>query len=166
MTIPLYFLRIFGTSSVKLTAEATAAMKGAAATPFNVVIIVDTTRSMTDNDSDSNCASTRISCALAGVAVLLQNLSPCQWSSGTCGTVTNGNVANSVDRVSLLAFPPVSKSTVANDYNCGGNSIATGACQTPLPSTSTYQIVGFSSDYRTSDTATRLNTSSNIVAAV
>jgi len=166
VTIPLYFLRIFGSSSVTITAEATASMKGAAATPFNVVIIVDTTRSMTDDDTDSNCKSTRISCALAGVAVLLQNLSPCQWSLGTCGTVTNGNVNNSVDRVSLLAFPPVSTASVANDYNCSGNSITTEAYQTPFPSTSTYQIVGFSSDYRTSDTATKLNASSNIVAAV
>jgi len=42
-----------------------------------VAIIVDTTRSMTDTDTDSNCNNTRISCALAGVQVLLNSLSPC-----------------------------------------------------------------------------------------
>jgi hypothetical protein len=163
--MPLYFLRIFGATSVTLTSTATAAMRGASVSPYNVVVIVDTTRSMTDTDSDSNCNNTRISCSLAGISVLLKHLSPCPATESSCGTVTGGNVANSVDRVSLLAFPPVTTATVANDYNCSGTPV-TAAYATPFPSTSTYQIVNFSSDYRTSDTATSLNTSSNLVGAV
>jgi hypothetical protein len=164
-TVPTYFLRMFGAGSVTITSTATAAMKGASTSPYNVVIIVDTTRSMTDTDSDSNCNNTRISCALAGISVLLKHLSPCPATLLSCGTITGGNVANSVDRVSLMAFPPVTKTTVAYDYNCGG-TVTTAAYATPFPATSTYQIVNFSSDYRTSDTANSLYTSSNIVGAV
>ena len=163
--VPMYFLRMFGAGSVTLTATATAAMRGASSSPYNVVIILDTTASMNTIDSDSNCSKTRVSCAVAGISVLLKHLSPCPANQLTCGTVTNGNVANSVDRVSLLAFPPVRKTTAAYDYNCGG-TVTTAAYATPFPSTSTYQIVNFSSDYRTSDTASSLYTSSNIVGAV
>jgi hypothetical protein len=164
--VPLYFLRLFGSSSVTLTSTATAAMRGASASPFNVVIILDTTHSMTSTDSDSNCNSTRISCALSGIQVLLKTLSPCPVSQLTCGTATNGNVPNSVDRVSLLVFPGVTTSTAADDYNCGGTVPTPVAYASPFPSTSTYQIVNFSSDYRVSDTASSLNTKSNLVAAV
>jgi hypothetical protein len=166
VSVPLYFLRIFGGSSVTLTSTATAAMKGATAGPFNVVIIVDTTRSMTSTDSDSNCNNTRIYCALSGIQTLLKSLSPCIYTQASCGTVTNGNVPNSVDRVSLLTFPGVVALTAANDYNCGILPPVTVGYTTPFPATSTYQIVGFSSDYRSSDTATSLKTGSNLVAAV
>jgi hypothetical protein len=165
-TVPLYFLRIFGSASITLTARATAAMRGASAGPFNVVVILDTTQSMTDTDSASNCSSTRITCALSGIQILLNSLSPCSSSLSTCGTVTTGNVANSVDRVTLLAFPGVTTATAQDDYNCGAANPTAVAYATPYPSSSTYQIVGFSSDYRTSDTAASLNTGSNLVAAV
>ncbi len=167
VSTPLYFLRIFGTSSVTVASMATASMKGAVTSPYNVAIIVDTTASMnnTDSGSGSDCNNTRISCALKGVQILLQSLSPCPSSQTTCGTVTNGNVANSVDRVTLFTFPAVTTATVADDYNCSGNP-TTAAYATPFPSTSTYQIVNFSSDYRTSDTATSLNTSSHLGGAV
>jgi hypothetical protein len=72
-----------------------------------------------------------------------------------------------VDRVSLFTFPAVTTATVANDYNCSGNSPAiVGYTYPALPASATYQIIGFSSDYRTSGTAGTLNTSSNLVDAV
>jgi len=166
VSVPLFFLRIFGSASVELNSTATASMRGATTSPFNVAIIVDTTRSMTDTDTDSNCNNTRISCALAGVQVLLNSLSPCSQVLTSCGSVTGGNVANSVDRVSLLAFPPVTTVSIVNDLNCLGVLPTTSAYANPLLATSTYQIVNFSSDYRNSDTASSLNTSSNLVKAV
>jgi Putative Flp pilus-assembly TadE/G-like len=174
VSIPMLFTRLFGTNAVTLTSTATASMRGASAGPFNVAIIVDATRSMTDTDSSSNCKSTRISCALAGVQVLLQNLSPCQWNETTCGSATSGMVSNSVDRVSLYTFPAVTTGSVANEYNCSGLTPSTAAYSgssltTPpwmLPATSTYQVVNFSSDYRASDATSTLSTSSNIVKAV
>ncbi len=68
------FLPMFGGTSATLTSTATAAMRGASVAPYNVAIIVDSTQSMTNTDSDSHCNSTRISCALAGVQILLQSL--------------------------------------------------------------------------------------------
>jgi hypothetical protein len=166
VSVPLFFLRIFGGAAVELNSTATASMRGASVSPFNVAIIVDTTRSMTNTDSDSSCSSTRLSCALAGVQVLLKSLSPCAQVLTSCGTVTGGNVSNSVDRVSLLAFPPVTTTSVLHDLDCLGTLITTAAYVNPLPATSTYQVVNFSSDYRNSDTASSLNTSSNLVKAV
>ena len=166
VTVPLYFLRLFGANSFTLSSLATAAMRGASSAPYNVAMVVDTTASMNSIDLDSNCLSTRASCALAGVQVLLKHLSPCAAYLSTCGTATNGNVANSLDRVSLFVFPPVTTSTVSRDYTCGASLISTAPYASPLPSTSTYQVVGYSSDYRSSDTASSLNTSSNLVAAV
>lgn len=164
-TVPLLLARLLGSNSITLTATATASMRGASAGPFNVAIVVDSTASMNSTDSASNCNSTRLKCAMAGVRVLLQNLSPCLSSQVTCGAITNGNVINSVDRVSLLTFPPVTTATVAHDYDCGNTAPTTAGYWTAFPATSTYQIVNFSSDYRTSDIAGSLYATSNIVKA-
>jgi len=164
--VPLFFFAMFGGYSATLTSTATAAMKGSPVSPYNVAIIVDSTHSMNDTDSDSNCSSTRISCALNGIQILLKGLSPCLPTEASCGGATNGNVANSVDRVTLLTFPPVTTATAADDYNCSGATPSIVNYTYPLPATSTYQVFGFSSDYRTSDSATSLNSTSNIVAAV
>lgn len=164
--VPMLFFPLFGGYSATLTSVATAAMKGATVAPWNVAIIVDTTASMNDTDSDSNCGSTRISCALSGVQILLKSLAPCSPTESSCGAATGGNVANSVDRISLLTFPPVTTASAPDDYNCSGSNPTIVDYATPFPSTSTYQILNFSSDYRTSDSATSLNSGSNLVKAV
>ena len=164
--VPLFFMQLFGGRTATLTATATAAMKGAAPAPYNVVIVVDSTRSMNDTDSDSNCNNTRLSCALAGIRILLQGLSPCPPNQSSCGSALSGNVSNSVDRVSLLTFPPVSAVTAVDDYNCSSTNPTIVNYASSFPATSTYQIVNFSSDYRSSDKTSSLTSSSNIVAAV
>jgi hypothetical protein len=170
VTVPLTFLRLVGIGSFTITATATAAAKGSTNGPFNVAILVDTTDSMSDTDSDSNCASTRLNCALAGVQTLLNELSPCSASLSSCGAITanasggGGNVAKAVDKVSLFAFPAVSTTSAKADYN--GGTLTTEAYATPFPATSTYQIVNFSSDYRSSDSAASLYGSSNLAEAV
>ena len=50
---------------------------------YNVAILIDTTDSMDFSDNDANCGNTRIYCALQGVQILLQSLSPCGPSSTT-----------------------------------------------------------------------------------
>jgi hypothetical protein len=172
----MFFARIFGKQSLTLTAIATAGMRGSTSNPYNVVIVIDTTESMSDTDTDSQCNTTRLACSLAGVQVLLQALSPCGSALTTCGAATSGNVSNSVDRVSLFTFPNVTAATAAADYDCSGltNPIvqpytfpAAGASSyTPGLLTATYQVNSFSSDYRASDTATSLSTTSNTVMAV
>jgi hypothetical protein len=173
VTVPILFGGLFGgKSTTTLTATATAAARGSGATiePYNVAIIVDATSSMSDTDSDSLCNSSRMSCALQGVRVLLQALSPCSGALSSCGTITAGtlgagNVVGSVDRIALFSFPNVSTSNVADAYDCSSTNAtkepytfptAGATSYTPL-SSSTYEDVGFSSDYKTSDTATTLN---------
>jgi len=163
--VPLFFMPMFGGPTATITAMATAAMRGSVVAPWNIAIILDSTSSMNDTDSDSNCNSTRISCALSGIRILLNSLAPCDPDETTCGAATGGNVANSVDRVSLLTFPPITTASVADDYNCGSTNPTIVPYAYPFPGTSTYQVLGFKSDYRTSDTATSLNSSSDLVIA-
>jgi hypothetical protein len=165
VSVPTRFAKLFGTNSFTLTATATAAMRGSAVAPYNVMLIVDTTNSMTqnDNDSGSTCKNQRITCALAGVQTLLSDLSPCSARVASCGTATNGNVANPVDTVGVMAFPGLKLSTQVSYEYCG--------TRTPTPQTQTYnaapiyQIIPLSSDYRASDTATALTATSNLVLA-
>ncbi len=159
--VPLFFARVLGITSFSLTATATAAMRGAAVAPYNVMLIVDTTDSM--NTTDSDCGNTRINCALAGVRTLLSNLSPCPANETSCGSVTAGNVANAVDTVGLMVFPGVtSASQVPYEYDCSSSPTPTVTIYSasPLP---TYQIIPFSSDYRSSDTTSVLGTASHMV---
>lgn len=175
MVINLYFAPIFGKKTLTLTATSTAAMSGAATTPYNVAIIIDATGSMSDTDSDSQCSASRLSCALSGVQTLVKLLYPCLATESSCGTVTTlsnggGSVANSVDRVSLFTFPNVTLGTVSEDYDCSSTNptnepytfpSASATSYAPSgSSTPTYQIIGYSSDYKTSDTATTLSTTS------
>ena len=123
------------------------------------------------------CSSSRLTCALSGVQVLLQNLSPCGASLTTCGSVASGNVSNPVDVVSLFTFPNVTAATASAEYDCSGatNPVtepytfptagASTYTNTGTP-VATYQIVPFSSDYRSSDTTTTLTSTSDIVMAI
>lgn len=161
--VPLFFSRVFGVKTFTITSTATAAMRGAAVAPYNVMLLVDTTASM--NSTDSNCGSTRIACALSGVRTLLKSLSPCPAGLTSCGSVTSGNVANAVDTVGLMVFPGLTSTTqVKYEYDCTTSPLPTIAKYTasPLP---TYQIIPFSSDYRGSDTATALTATSNLALA-
>ncbi len=172
--VPMYFASIFGISTLHENAIATAAMRGAITRPYNVAIILDSTTSMAT--LDSNCGNvSRLSCALGGVQVLLKALTPCAASYTTC-SVTAGVATNSVDRVALFTFPNVTVGTAANDYNCSGSNPTipvyslpptNGSTYAPSGSgTATYQVTPFLSDYRTSDTASSLNLTSNLSLAI
>jgi len=190
VTLPTTFAAVIGTPSVPLTATATAAMAGSATTPYNVAIIVDTTSSMSDPDSGSDCSGTRLSCALGGVATLLGELFPCASEATTC-TVSNDVATNAVDQVALFTFPNITTSTTVDDTACPSSNPTTEDTYTfPSPTlsagvpnvtftptgktavTMTYQITnglgdqnGFLSNYRTSDTASSLNASSALAIA-
>jgi hypothetical protein len=165
-TVSTIFARVFGVYSLPIATTATAAMRGSTTTPTNVAIIVDSTASMNTIDSDSNCSSTRINCAMTGVQALLKNLSPCGASLSSCGPAHGRNVANSVGRASLFTFPAVSTASLPNNFNCSGQAPTIVPYTTPFPSTSAYQIVDFSSDYRGSDKATSLSLNSDLVKAL
>jgi hypothetical protein len=149
---------------------------GKTAVRHNVAMIVDTTTAMRDTDIDAQCRGERFPCVLAGVRALLGGLSPCRSGESTCGDATEGNFANAVDRVSLFAFPNVTAATAVHACDCSGKDPevrpytfpAAGASSyaPDSPETPTYQIVGYSSDYRTSVTTTALNPDSDLVKAV
>lgn len=176
ITLPLTFLKLVGKSSITMGAVATASMTGSLRAPYNVAIIVDTTPSM--NTTDSDCGATRVTCALQGVQVLLHNLSPCAATLSSCGTVTNGNVAQPVDEVALYTFPGYTSASQAQySYDCSSSTkpsgakyiesknFAIGTVPNPGSNLPAYKIVDYSSDYRTSNSATTLNSASNLVRA-
>jgi hypothetical protein len=176
-TVPMYFARLFGVPTMTIGATATAVKGGGPARPYNVAIIVDSTGTMRSPDwnCDPSGNTSKLMCSLQGVRVLLQNLNPCGTSQPTC-TVTAGNAVNSVARVSIFTFPQLMYTTVSNDYNCGNSPPTSTVYSYPAagavgynPGTSsngtTFRVIDFQSDYRTSDTSTSLNTASLLTIA-
>jgi len=169
-TVLTTFARVIGFDSWSISATATASGRGGNNGTYNVAIILDTTNSMTNTDSDSQCHSSRISCALSGIRVLLNTLSPCPGGLASCGTASPAetatvgtNVAHPVDEVALFVFPGLSSTTyVPDEWACPTvNPLIDKYNQGPV-----YEVIPLSSNYRTSDTATALNTSSDTVIAV
>jgi len=175
-TVPMYFAKLFGFSTMTIQASATAVKGGGPSRPYNIAIIVDSTGSMVAHDWNcGNPAPSRLTCSLQGIQVLLQHLDPCGTSQATC-TVTSGMAANSVARVSIFTFPQLLYGTVGNDYNCGSLPPTSTVYSYPPAATvgyypgsdyysTTFRVVPFQSDYRTSDTATSLYNSSNLTIA-
>jgi hypothetical protein len=180
VTMPLFIGSLFGVPSITLSSSATASMRGSSSIPYNVAIVLDTTASMGSN-KDSNCGNvTRIACALQGVQTLMMNMSPCASSYSTCSFSSNV-ASNAVDQVSLFTFPNVYVSQTINSSTqgkmCNGYGTGTlpvysfpsssatsytalGVAAKSQSTTPTYQLTPFWSDYRSSDTASSLNTSS------
>jgi hypothetical protein len=182
--VPLWFGGLLGFKILSVSAQATAAMRGGANTPWNIAIIMDTTASMNDNDSGAQCTGTQITCALEGLQILLGDLYPCAQGQ----TCTNPGVVP-VDSVSLFVFPAVVNTTanVEKDYVCQTSDPTTVAYTIPNtspaypaftgtpgpmpgsnlmpPSGDTYQILGFQNNYMTSDAAVSLNQAAPLVIA-
>ncbi len=180
LAVPMWFARLFGVNTVTISAASTAAMRGSTAAPYNVAIIIDTTASMGGAGSDSctyngSSGTTRLQCAKYGVQALLSTLSPCAATYSTC-SVSNGVATSPVDQVALFTFPNVTPGTAANDYTnpCSNPSIpvysfpVAGSTTYSPGSTAaaTYEITPFLSDYRASDTASALTTTSNLSATM
>jgi Flp pilus assembly protein TadG len=140
-TVPTFIGSVLGMSSVNISATATAGSKGGKSKFLDVMLVLDTTASM--NDNDSGCGVTKLNCALTGIRSLLSSFWP------------------TVDQVGLMVFPPLTNSTQAsNDYDCNGTTPSI----VPYGGSGVYQIIPLVTDYRTSNTAP-LNTASNIVKA-
>jgi len=157
-TMPTYFIRglaAFGVNSAStltLNANSTATIVGSSP-QLNVAVIVDTTASMGQTDSDASCKNTRIHCALAGVQTMLGQLTPCASTSSSGSCV-------GYDQVSLFTFPNVTANTVSNDTTCGsGNptivpytlptqpSSGTTTWNPPTGTAGTYQITSYLDNY-------------------
>jgi len=172
---PTFFGKLFGINYITLKAQSLVAMKGGTPSPANLEIILDTTPSMLQ--TDSNCTvpgignPTKEDCAKYGVRTLLNELAPCTAGLSSCGSVTNGNVPNAVDEVAILTFPGLySSSAVQNDYlNCQSTNVTNQMAAYQPESTSTppyISIVPLSSDYKTSASSSLNGSSSDAVKAV
>jgi len=173
-TVNTWFIRavaMFGVSAaqtVNIQAKATAAMRGASNQQYNVAIVIDTTASMGQNDTDASCNNKRITCALNGVQVLLQSLSPCTQSS----TSTS---CTAFDQVSLFTFPNIQANQASNDTTCPTSNptipyystpTAGATWSAPTGTAATYQVTGYMSDYSATNQANGgLSTSSALSIA-
>jgi hypothetical protein len=172
-----FFARILGIKSFTTTATATAIPRSGASTPTDLMVVLDTTESMSTADPNCTVAGltnpTREQCALAAVRALLDNLDPCSGSLATCGPISNGNVANPVAQVGLMVFPgltptesktlsnpPVAAPTATDDYVCPGSNPSI----TSYNSNPGYLILPLQSNYRNSDSSA-LNTAAGLVIA-
>jgi hypothetical protein len=124
-SVPTLFGGILGKSNVDLSATSTATKSRPK--PYNIALIVDSTLSM--NETDSNCNNvTQQECALQGVRALLQGLD------------TN------YDHVALFTFPNVvvgSNATAGVAINTSG-AATTYTCTTTVPSS--YNSVSYYHD--------------------
>jgi hypothetical protein len=167
--IPTFFGKALGIKTLTLYAQAEAAERSAAV-PYNIAIVLDTTRSM--EDTDPNCPApsnwpnskatyTKEDCAKAGAATLLQELSPC---------VPNQTPCVPLQEVGILVFPgltgtvgsPATNSSAESD--CWSPALSTSNAIVPYTSSTDYEVVGLASDYKGSDSSTSLNTGSSSLA--
>jgi len=190
-TVKSTFAGIFGFPTFTLSADATASapQTGSTPTPLNVEVVLDTTPSMGGPPDGVRCQSAvtginpphvpyGIDCAKAGVRALLSGLSPC---NGTCtgnipnpGNALGANVTDPLDEVGIVTFPALSN--VANrpvEIDCTNHVFGNNYVQYPTPYPPPtqpqpgYDVIGLSSDYRTSDDPTApLNPASNLVQSM
>lgn len=147
--VPTFFMKLFGVSSLQVSATATAAPSGPPRVPYNIAVILDATPSMVT--PDANCGGvTEEQCAMNGIQEMLQKLNPCTVG----GSCAYGDAATYV-RVSFFSFPNVLSTTLSEDYS--GSSAPTGEAYTlpvipPLGSTSGYTPVAYTGTKSSSKT--------------
>lgn len=152
MTAPTVFMRalnVFGiktAGSIPLSTVAVASMRGAANTQYNVALVIDTTGSSGNTDTDKNCTvagntGTELQCALQGAQVLLNSLTPC--NPGSTGASCNG----AFDTVALFTFPNVTYTSAAGDVTCTTTKPSTVAYSVPSTTSTTYAPSGSNPTY-------------------
>jgi hypothetical protein len=184
--VPTFFAKIFGITTINITATASASASGALPIPYHIMMVLDSTNSM-GTTNDTGCLSTAPGttytaeqCAQYGIQTMLSGLAPCATNLASCSG------AAPVDQVGLMTFPGLCDKTAAgettsncnptnylasslndttanstyapDDYNCSGTNPPIAAYNNDPE----YLINGFGTDYRLSDTA-GLNSSSDIV---
>jgi Flp pilus assembly protein TadG len=165
-TVPMWFGGLIGMKQMNVSYTAEAAMAGGSNSPWNIAIIQDTTSSMNDSDGGDQCNGTRITCSLLGIQSLLNDLYPC----GVGQTCTSSTTY--VDSVSLFVFPAVTNATEPKDSACPTSdptivsyTFPDPPSNTTLPTADTYEVTSFANNYKTTDSATTLNSAAPIVIA-
>lgn len=167
-TLPTFFGRIMSRNSLDVVTVATAGMRGGGMPPLDVMIVLDTTRSMDDDCSAAVpglSKPTRLDCAKYGVRALVTAFWPCPQSEATCGTITDGNVAKAYDKVGLSVFPGLKATTpLSREFDCSSNIGETEIAA--YGSSPVYTIVPLSTDYKTSFNSGLNGSVSNMVKSV
>jgi hypothetical protein len=143
-TVQTFFAKVFGVTSLNISATATSSA-GGAGVPYHIVIALDSTHSM-GSGTDTNCSAkvagsfSPEQCAQLGVQSLLSVLA-------------TGTGTNPIDEVALMTFPGVTPSQTTNLTNTVAGPTASDdyACPAKNPSITSYNnnpeylIVGFPS---------------------
>ncbi|HUO91418.1 MAG TPA: TadE/TadG family type IV pilus assembly protein [Rhizomicrobium sp.] len=145
--VPMWFAQIVGIPSLTVQVTSTASAKGGASMALDVMIVLDSTESM--SSPDPNCSipgASRETCALNGVQALLTGLNP------------------AIDKVGLMVFPGLaSPSDTQYDDSCGkqiSRPMIAAYNRSPV-----YAIVGLSNDFKTGAGSQTLNSASDVVIA-
>ncbi len=144
--VNLWFGGLVGIPTFNLSAEASAAMRGGTSIPYNIALIIDTTKSMADDTAPASdgCGSdaTQIVCAVSGFKTLLEMMNPCALNT-TCTSSTPY-----VDGVALFVFPAVAGAP--SSTGVAGDAGDDTTCPTKNPSTVPYNFVDVTSTPSTS----------------
>ncbi|HEX3660368.1 MAG TPA: pilus assembly protein TadG-related protein [Acidobacteriaceae bacterium] len=186
-TIPTLFAQLLGRPTLTISATSTASP--GRLKPYNIALILDTTPSMSDTDSSCN-DETQLQCAVVGIQGLLKGLDPTMdnVSLFTFPNLYTTDVSNEYNcagtnrltvppytfpiagasTMSTMPYTTTTTTTVITGYTGSGKNKKPvyGTQTTTNTAYATYQIVDYSTDYKTSDTATTLDTSSDLVKAV
>ncbi len=168
VSVPTFFAKVMGYNNLVVETMATAGMRGGGMPPLDVMIVLDTTRSMDGSCSGSvpgKSGPKRLDCAKYGVRELLTAFWPCPQSQGACGTVTDGNVSKPYDKVGLTIFPGL-KTTVSLSKELDCHSNLGESDISPYGSSPVYTVVPLSSDYKTSFYSGLNGSVSNLVKSV
>ena len=184
-----FFARVFGVPYLTINATATASGNGGGLPPYHIMMVLDTTGSMSQG-ADSDCQTTLTGtitperCAQYGVQTLLEQLDPCPPTMASCT-----GYFQPVDQVGLMVFPGLCSDAASGvtSKNCPqllasaaltntnmNFTYAPGdyACPEVQPPTTSYNnnpeylVVPLSYDYRYSDTTNALTGGTHLVNAV
>lgn len=152
VSVPTTFMRIFGFTTMNVSATATASMQSSQL--WNFAIIEDLTGSM--GNSDSSCTGlSEFACTQRGIQEFLENANPCPTGvlASDC-TTSNANL-----RVALFGFPNVRMDSdvdgVSNFQNCSGKTWKTPApfevFTLPLETATSYAPMAYHYNYSGAD---------------
>jgi Flp pilus assembly protein TadG len=107
-----------------VSATSTVSAHGGRERPLDVMVVLDTTGSMRNDAQSQVCPDvhdpSKLDCAKAGVLTLLNELEPCASQSCTS--------TNALDRVGLMAFPPLVNSNLRANETGGPGTHSRGSC--------------------------------------
>ena len=129
-----------------VSATSTVSAHGGRERPLDVMVVLDTTGSMRSDAQSDVCPAihdpSKLDCAKAGVLTLLDELEPCASGGQSCTST------NALDRVGLMAFPPLVNSSLRSNETGGPGTHSRNSC------TLTSNEVGYDDTGTTTATST------------